>query len=118
MKRTVMIIASAALACFFSASLAAEEGSGGMSGEILFMQHCAGCHPDGGNIMNPSKTLSKEDREANDIKTARDIVNKMRNPGPVPTHPSKWSGMTMFDEKTISDKDAYKIAEYILETFK
>jgi cytochrome c6 len=33
----------------------------------------------------------------------------MRNPGP---------GMNRFDAKTISDKDAKEIAEYILKTFK
>ena len=33
----------------------------------------------------------------------------MRNPG---------EGMTKFDAKTISDKDAKAIAEYVLKTFK
>ena len=66
------------------------------------------CHPDGGNIVNPQKTLHKKDREANGVKTTSDIVNKMRNPGP---------GMTQFDGKTISDKDAAAIAGYILKTF-
>jgi cytochrome c6 len=33
----------------------------------------------------------------------------MRNPGP---------GMTTFDEKTIPDKQAKEIAEYILKSFK
>ncbi|MBP2679434.1 MAG: cytochrome c, class, partial [Deltaproteobacteria bacterium] len=37
------------------------------------------------------------------------IVGKMRNPGP---------GMTRFDTKTISDKDAKEIAQYILKAFK
>ena len=32
----------------------------------------------------------------------------MRNPGP---------GMTKFDEKTIPEKDAHKIADYILKTY-
>jgi len=77
-------------------------------GETLFKQHCSPCHPDGGNTVNPQKTLHKNDREANDIKTASDIVNNMRNPGP---------GMTKFDEKTLPDKDADAIAEYILKTF-
>jgi cytochrome c6 len=36
-------------------------------------------------------------------------VAKMRNPGPA---------MTMFDEKTLSDKEANAIAQYILKTFK
>lgn len=78
------------------------------SGEALFKANCAVCHPDGGNIVNPAKTLHKKDREANNVKTASDIIGRMRKPGP---------GMTQFDEKTISDKDAKEIAEYILKTF-
>ncbi len=79
------------------------------TGEALFKQHCSPCHADGGNIVNPQKTLHKKDREANGVKTAADIVGKMRNPGP---------GMTKFDEKTVPDKDAKMIANYILKTFK
>ncbi len=79
------------------------------SGEALFKENCSPCHADGGNIINPQKTLHKKDLDANRIKKPADIVKKMRNPGP---------GMTKFDEKTISDKDAKKIAEYILKTFK
>ena len=67
-------------------------------GEKLFKQHCTGCHPNGGNIVNPQKTLSKKDREANKVMTADDIVKLMRNPGP---------GMSKFDPKLISDKDAH-----------
>ncbi len=80
----------------------------GKSGEALFTQNCSTCHPNGGNTVNPQKPLNKKEREANGVKTVSDIVNKMRNPGP---------GMTKFDEKTISDDDARKIAEYILKTF-
>ncbi|MBW6503830.1 c-type cytochrome [bacterium] len=78
-------------------------------GEKLFQQHCASCHPNGGNIIKPALTLHKKDREAHGVKTAKDIVGKMRNPGP---------GMIRFDAKTISDKDAMEIAQYILKTYK
>ncbi len=88
----------------FGASPAAEQ-----EGEMLFKQHCAACHPGGTNIINPQKTLQKKVREANNIKTADDIINRMRNPGP---------GMTKFDTKTIPDKDARQIANYVLNTFK
>lgn len=77
-------------------------------GESLFKQHCSVCHPDGGNTVNPQKTLRKKAREEHGVKTASDIVNNMRNPGP---------GMTKFDEKTVPDEDAKEIAEYILKTF-
>ncbi len=78
-------------------------------GEQLFKENCSPCHADGGNVINPKKTLHKKDLDANKIKKPEDIVKKMRNPGP---------GMTKFDEKTVSNKDAKKIAEYILKTFK
>ena len=79
------------------------------AGAKLFQQHCAVCHPNGGNIIKPSKSLHKKDMDANGVKTAKDIVGKMRNPGP---------GMNRFDTKTVSDKDAKEIAQYVLNTFK
>ena len=89
--------------------LSTDSHGNGKSGETLFNQHCKSCHPDGGNIINPKRTLGKKDREANGIKTKDDIVTFMRKPGP---------GMTPFDSKILSDKDAKEIAEYIQKTFK
>jgi cytochrome c6 len=80
----------------------------GAPGETLFKQHCVACHPDGGNIINPQKTLTKKSLDANKVKTADDIIKVMRNPGP---------GMTKFDEKTIPAKEARQIADYILKTY-
>jgi len=108
MKRFVMcsvfIVAFLALAVAGIAKEAEKK-----SGEELFKQHCAACHLDGKNIINPKKTLSKKDLESNKVKSADDIVKLMRTPGP---------GMVKFDDKTISEKDAKAIAEYILKTFK
>ncbi len=56
-----------------------------------------------------NSTLHEKDLKAHGITNASQIVGKMRNPGP---------GMTKFDKKTISDKDANKIAKYLLKTFK
>jgi cytochrome c6 len=80
----------------------------GKSGEELFKENCSMCHPNGGNIINPRFTLHRKDREAHGVMKAEDIIGRMRNPGP---------GMTRFDKKTIPDKDARKIAEFILKTF-
>jgi cytochrome c6 len=41
--------------------------------------------------------------------TAKDIIKTMRKPG---------EGMSMFDEKTLPEAEAGKIAEYIINTFK
>jgi cytochrome c6 len=97
-------------ACSFATAAFADTKKGEkIDGAKEFKEHCAVCHPDGGNIVNPKKTLSKKDREANGVKTAKDIIKNMRKPGP---------GMTAFDTKTISDKEAKAIADYILKTFK
>jgi hypothetical protein len=77
----------------------------GRSGEVLFKEHCAVCHPNGGNIINPRKTLRQQNITENNIRTEDDIVKIIRNPGP---------GMARFDEKMVSDKDAREIARYIL----
>ena len=100
-----MAICSLVLAVSEYPTIAAEQENG----EAGFKENCAECHIGGGNIVNPNKTLSKMDRNTNGIKTADDIVRVMRKPG---------EGMTKFDEKTISDIDARKIAEYIINTFK
>lgn len=107
MKNTIGIFTSVFIVCLFITMAYAGEQS--KSGEDLFKQHCALCHPDGGNVINPEKTLHKEALESNNIKTPSDIIETMRNPGP---------GMKKFDEETIPDKDAKEIAEYILEMFK
>lgn len=80
-----------------------------MDGEAAFRQYCTECHSGGGNMIKPDKTLSKADREKNGVRTARDIIHLIRNPG---------EGMTTFDEKTVTEKEAQAIADYILTTFK
>jgi len=118
MKTTMKAIVKACSAFLFVVSLAATGFSEEKTGEALFKANCAACHPNGGNILNPKKTLSKKDREANNIVTAADIIKKMRNPGPVPDHPQDWAGMKMFDKNKITDDMAQKIAEYVIKTFK
>lgn len=81
----------------------------GLTGEQLYKQHCAVCHPSGGNTITPAKTLSvKGMAERGTVKSAEDVVKSMRNPGP---------GMNKFDESMISDEDALKIGEYVMATF-
>ena len=103
-----MRIGAILIAGAFILSAGACYGASKIDGKKLFETHCAVCHKDGGNIVNPQKTLKKADREASGIKTASDIVKQMRNPGP---------GMTKFDKKMLSDKEAKAIAEYILKKY-
>jgi len=102
---TVTILAVSLMA---TAGLCDSKG-GKINAKKEFEEHCAVCHAGGGNTINAAKTLQKKTLEANGIKTSKDIIAKMRNPGP---------GMTKFDEKTISNKEAKAIADYILKTFK
>jgi cytochrome c6 len=102
-----VLVVSVGLAIPAAGLYAAEKKES--KGAKLFQQHCAACHPDGGNIIKPALTLHKKDLDAHGVKTADGIVGKMRNPGP---------GMTRFDAKMISDKDAKEIAQYILTAFK
>lgn len=94
------------LALAASSLMAAPSFAGGVD---IFNTRCVACHPDGGNIMRKDKTLHRKDLEANRLKTAKDLVKYMRSPGP---------GMTKFDAKTLPDKEAKAVAEYILKTFK
>jgi cytochrome c6 len=101
-KQLIITVATVTLAFASTTAIAA-------TGEALFKQHCAVCHPDGGNIIKPTHTLHKNHLDEHGIKKWQGIVKNMRTPGP---------GMTTFDAKTISDKDAKAIAEYVLKTFK
>ena len=108
-KRFVAAVAMLTLGLFATAGLADTKKGGKIDGKKEFVEHCVVCHKDGGNMITPTKTLSKKDREANGVKSAKDIIKLMRKPA---------AGMTAFDSKTISDKEAKAIADYILKTFK
>jgi cytochrome c6 len=92
-----------AVTLMFSVSLLASVAfAAEPTGEELFKAKCAACHPNGGNIIKPSETLKG-------IKDPRKITAKIRKGG---------GGMTAFDAKAVSDKDAKLIADYIIKTFK
>jgi len=78
-------------------------------GEALFKQYCAPCHPEGGNVSDPERSLHGSVLKGKHITTPEDIVRIMRNP---------LSRMIRFDPSTLSDKDARAIAEYVLKTFR
>ena len=108
MKRIIITVTVLSILSFGTAAFS-EKPEATNSGEAKFKEHCALCHPDGSNIINAKKTLHKKDLTANNIKSESDILRIVRKPGP---------GMTTFDAKTLSDKDAREIASYILKTFK
>lgn len=92
-----------------AASSAPAAGQAAPSGEALFKQYCWACHPDGGNVSDPERTLRSSALKRNRITTPDDIVRIMRNP---------LSRMIRFDPKTLSDQDARAIAEYVLATYR
>ncbi len=108
MKRIFMACMVMVFIAFLCHGIEAGPAAKSSAGEKAFAKHCAVCHANGGNIINTAKPLYKKSLEANGFRKPDDIVRNMRNPGPA---------MTRFDEKTIPDKEARAIAEYILKTF-
>lgn len=104
---TAAVVLMAVTGAAAGLSLAANGTSA--DGRGAFEEHCAECHPGGDNIVTPHKGLHKVDRDANGVRSAADIIARMRNPGP---------GMTKFDETMIPQPEAEAIAGYILNTFK
>jgi len=109
MKKTIVLPIIVLVASLIGTMVLAENPATKNAGEAKFKELCSMCHPDGGNIVNPKKTLSKKDRDANNIKNEADIVKLMRKPGP---------GMTAFDARKATDREAGEIARYIVKTFK
>jgi len=107
MRAGICVFVNLAVALLLVTTCAAAKGK--LDGKAEFEKLCSGCHPDGGNTINPSKTLMKMSREANGVKSVKDIVRKMRKPGP---------GMKQYDKKELPDAKAKAIAEYIIKTFK
>ena len=94
-----------AMALLLTVSVAGGEQ---YNGKADFEMFCSGCHPQGGNPLNPAKTLRKSVREANGIRSAADIVRVMRKPG---------QGMRAYTKQDISNKRAKALAEYVLKAF-
>lgn len=107
MKKVVTLTLALSAACLWIPTANTAQAAA-TNGEELFAQRCSACHPNGGNIINPQKSLHKANREANKVNTVEAIIDKMRNPGP---------GMSKFDTNFLPDRDAKTIAEYILNTF-
>ncbi|UFS69963.1 c-type cytochrome [Geomonas sp. RF6] len=108
-KGTIATVAMLSISLFATSAFCDTKKGEKVDGKAEFEKHCAACHPNGGNVSNPQKTLSKAVMAKNGVKSQKDIIAKMRNPGP---------GMTKFDAKTVPDKEAKAIADYILKTFK
>lgn len=107
MKKSLVTATLLAVGAFALSAQADTDGK--LDAKAEFEKHCTVCHPAGGNIINKAKPLGKVALAKDGIKSWKDIVAKIRNPGP---------GMTKFDKKEMPDKEAKAIAEYVLKTFK
>ncbi len=110
MKKALVVALSAlSLTVMAAPGMCEAKKADKIDGKAKFDQFCAVCHPKGGNIIKADKTLSRKSMAAHGIKTDKDVVAKMRNPGP---------GMSRFDAKTLPEAEAAAVAKYILATFK
>jgi cytochrome c6 len=91
-----------AIAILFSApAFAADAGAGA----TVFSANCAACHAGGGNVINPAKTLTQKDLEANGKNSADAIATQVTNGN---------GAMPAFGGRLSAD-DIQNVAAYVLE---
>jgi cytochrome c6 len=76
-----------------------------VSANDVFDKYCSSCHNNGGNIMNPKKTLSKQDLADNGVNSISSISSLVSS-GKTP--------MPAFG-KQLSDKEIASVAKYVLD---
>ena len=109
MKKVLAVTVSVLSLTVVAAPGFCETKAGKVDGKAKFEQLCAACHPEGGNIIKPDKSIGKKALAGRGIRKEKDVVAKIRNPGP---------GMTKFDAKALPDNEAEAVAKYILTTFR
>ena len=72
---TVMAFVASALFLVASPAMAADAGAGAQ----VFSANCAACHIGGGNAVNPTKTLKKDDLVAYGKDTPEAVVYQVTN---------------------------------------
>jgi mono/diheme cytochrome c family protein len=78
-----------------------------LTGQKIFVNHCSGCHPNGGNILFPNLPL----RTAPQLKSYQTFIEFVRNPN----LPSGSKGpMPIFTQSKLSDLQAEELYSYII----
>ena len=90
------------IAFFFSAPAFAGDAG---AGATVFSANCAACHAGGGNVINPAKTLSSADLEANGKNSSDAIVTQVTNGN---------GAMPAFGGRLSAD-DIENVAAYVLQ---
>ncbi len=95
---------------FCQNSSAASSGDTGQ-GEKLYAANCGGCHPKGGNVINPALPVVG----APELKNQNTFVQFNRNP----LRPDGSKGvMPAFPKEKISDQEMKQIYDYITKGLK
>ncbi|HFD11102.1 MAG TPA: c-type cytochrome [Crenotrichaceae bacterium] len=76
-----------------------------VSANEVFTKYCSSCHNNGGNLMNPKKTLSQKDLAANGVDNAGSISALITNGKPP---------MPAFG-KDLSDEEIAGVAKFVLD---
>lgn len=78
-----------------------------LPGQKIFVNHCSGCHPNGGNILFPNLPL----RTAPQLKSYQTFIEFVRNP----SLPNGSKGpMPVFTQSKLSDPQAEELYGYII----
>ncbi len=86
-------------------AMAVTANISNVSANDVFAKYCSSCHKDGGNIMNPKKTLSKDHLAANKVDNIGSISALITSGKPP---------MPAFG-KDLSDKEIADVAKYVLD---
>jgi cytochrome c6 len=74
-------------------------------GEQIFEVHCAGCHPQGGNILRRGKTLKQKALKRYHLENIEDIITLVTNGK---------NNMSAFGDR-LSKEEIENVSAYILE---
>ena len=77
--KKIVSICLAAIAAFMLLATPARADGDVTAGAGIFSANCAACHAGGKNVVNPAKTLKKEDLEKYDMLSEEAIVTQVTN---------------------------------------
>ena len=105
MKTILVMLVLGVATCSFVLAAFTQDSAQGSSGNVLFNEQCAVCHPNGGNTVNPNKPLKGSPAmQKFDV-----FLTWIRKPDqPMPPFPSS----------KISDQKAKELYDYLLKETK
>ena len=87
--------------CLFAVTTVAEE-----DGKAIFMRNCSACHMQGGNMMAPDKTLSKEHLEKHDRYSAEAVYQLLKE---------GVKGTAMMSFERLGEEKLKAVTDYVME---